>query len=152
MATASATFFRQMGGALGVAVFLSILFSTAGNKISNAFRATAGTPEFQSAVADPAIRSDPANDVVLQAVRAGRAANAGGVLQDSSFLRHIDPRLARPFLVGFANAMDGVFIAAAAVMCVAFVVLLFLEELPLRNQSGIEALAAEVAAATGRKP
>jgi hypothetical protein len=48
--------------------------------------------------------------------------------------------------------MDGVFIAAAAVMCVAFVVLLFLEELPLRNQSGIEALAAEVAAATGRKP
>ncbi|HEX6401641.1 MAG TPA: MDR family MFS transporter [Pseudonocardiaceae bacterium] len=152
VATASATFFRQMGGALGVAVFLSILFSTAGNKISNAFRATAGTPEFQSAVADPAIRSDPANDVVLQAVRAGRAANAGGVLQDSSFLRHIDPRLARPFLVGFANAMDGVFIAAAAVMCVAFVVLLFLEELPLRNQSGIEALAAEVAAATGREP
>jgi hypothetical protein len=59
VATASATFFRQMGGALGVAVFLSILFSTAGNKISNAFRATAGTLEFQSAVSDPAIRFQP---------------------------------------------------------------------------------------------
>ena len=45
--------------------------------------------------------------------------------------------------------MDGVFLAAAGVMSVAFVVLLFLRELPLRNESGIAALAAERAAETG---
>lgn len=72
--------------------------------------------------------------------------NAGGVLQDSSFLQHIDPRLTRPFLVGFSNAMDEVFLVAAGVMFIAFVLLLFLEEVPLRTQSGIQALAAEHAA------
>jgi EmrB/QacA subfamily drug resistance transporter len=156
VATASATFFRQMGGTLGVAVFLSILFSTVGSKIMDAFRAIARTPQFQSALADPAVRANPANDVVRQIVQSGRssgssgsAGNAGGVLQDSSFLQHIDPRLARPFLVGFSNAMDEVFLVAAGVMFLAFVLLFFLEEVPLRNQSGIEALAAELAAEVG---
>lgn len=151
VATASATFFRQMGGTLGVAVFLSILFSTAGSTIADAFRTIAPTPEFQSALADPVVRANPANNVVLQAVRggAGGAGNAGGVLQDSSFLQHIDPRLARPFLVGFSDAMDRVFFVAAGVMFLAFVLMLFLREIPLRNQSGIEARAAELAAEAG---
>jgi EmrB/QacA subfamily drug resistance transporter len=152
VATSSATFFRQMGGTLGVAVFLSILFSTAGSKIADAFRTIAPTPEFQSALADPALRANPANDVVVEAVRSGGAmgsGNAGGVLQDSSFLQHIDPRLARPFLVGFSDAMDEVFLVAAGVMSVGFVIMLFLREIPLRNQSGIEALAAELAAEAG---
>lgn len=156
VATASATFFRQMGGTLGVAAFLSILFSAVGSKIMEAFRAIARTPQFQSALADPAVRANPANDIVRQIVQSGRssgsggsAGNAGGVLQDSSFLQHIDPRLARPFLVGFSNAMDEVFLVAAGVLFLAFVLLFFLEEVPLRNQSGIEALAAELAAEVG---
>lgn len=152
VATASATFFRQMGGTLGVAVFLSILFSTAATKIADAFRAVAATPEFQSALADPTVRANPANAIVLQSLRRGGSANASGVLQDSSFLQHIDPRLARPFLVGFSNATGEVFLTAAGVMSVAFVVLLFLRELPLRNESGIAALAAERAAETGPAP
>ena len=155
VATASATFFRQMGGTLGVAVFLSILFSTAGGRIADAFRTIAPTPAFQSALADPAVRNDPANAAVLQTVRAGgvgASGNAGGVLQDSSFLQHIDPRLARPFLVGFSNAMDEVFLVAAGIMFIAFVLLLFLEEVPLRTQSGIQALAAELAAEASAAP
>jgi hypothetical protein len=153
VATASATFFRKMGGTLGVAVFLSILFSTASGRIADAFRTIAVTPEFQSALADPAVRSNPANAAVLQTIRAGGAGgvgNASGVLQDSSFLQHIDQRLARPFLVGFSNAMDEVFLVAAGVLFIVFVLLLFLEEIPLRTQSGIEALAAELAAETSR--
>jgi hypothetical protein len=134
-------------------VFLSILFSTAGSKIVDAFGTTARTPAFQSALADPAVRANPANDVVRQIVQAGGVSgsggNAGGVLQDSSFLQRIDPRLARPFLVGFSDAMDGVFLVAAGVMLLAFVLMLFLEEVPLRNQSGIDALAAELAAEVG---
>ena len=155
VATASATFFRQMGGTLGVAVFLSILFSTAGGKIADAFRSVVHTPQFQSVLADPAVRNNPANATVVQALRAGGtgvSGNAGGVLQDSSFLQHIDPRLARPFLVGFSNAMDAVFLVAAGVMFIAFVLLLFMEEVPLRTQSGIEALAAELAAEAGGTP
>ncbi|MGH3548989.1 MAG: hypothetical protein ACRDQU_12940 [Pseudonocardiaceae bacterium] len=42
--------------------------------------------------------------------------------------------------------MDEVFLVAAGVMFIAFVLLLFLEEVPLRTQSGIQALAAEHAA------
>jgi EmrB/QacA subfamily drug resistance transporter len=155
VASSSATFFRQMGGTLGVAVFLSILFSTAGIKITDAFHTIAPTPEFQAALADPVVRSNPANDAVVQVVRAGATSgsgNAGGVLQDSSFLQHIDPRLARPFLVGFSDAMDEVFLVAAGVMSLAFVIMLFLQEIPLRNQSGLEALAAELAADAGGSP
>ena len=155
VATASVTFFRQMGGTLGVAAFLSILFSTAGGRIADAFRTIAPTPAFQSALADPAVRNDPANAAVLQTVRAGGvggSGNAGGVLQDSSFLQHIDPRLAQPFLVGFSNAMDEVFLVAAVIMFIAFVLLLFLEEVPLRTQSGIQALAAEASAAPYPEP
>jgi hypothetical protein len=153
VATASTTFFRQMGGSLGVAVFLSILFSTVSDKIGEEFRAIARTPEFQSALTDRAVRANPANNVVLQAIQtgggSGSGGNAGGVLQDSSFLRHIDPRLARPFLVGFSDAMDVVFFVAAGAMIFAFVLMLFLKEIPLRSQSGIEALAAELAAEAG---
>jgi hypothetical protein len=58
----------------------------------------------------------------------------------------------QPFLVGFADAMDGVFLVVAGVMFLAFVFLLFLTEVPLRNQSGIEALAAELAAEAGGAP
>ncbi|HEX2300129.1 MAG TPA: MDR family MFS transporter, partial [Pseudonocardiaceae bacterium] len=153
VATASSTFFRQMGGTLGVAVFLSVLFSVVGTKIAEAFRAVAGTPEFQAALADPAVRADPANGVVLEALaNGGVSGNAGGVLQDSSFLLDIDPRLARPFLIGFSEAMDLVFLIAAGVMFLAFVLMLFLEEVPLRTQSGIEARAAELTAESGAAP
>jgi hypothetical protein len=153
VATASATFFRQMGGTLGVAVFLSILFSIVGTKITEAFRTVAPTPEFQAALADPTIRANPANRMVVDTIgNGGLNGNAGGVLQDSSFLQEIDPRLARPFLVGFSEAMDLVFLIAAGVMFLAFVLMLFLEEVPLRTQSGIEARAAELAAETGAAP
>ena len=38
----------------------------------------------------------------------GGAASASGIeaLNDSSFINHLDPRLARPFLVGFADSID----------------------------------------------
>ena len=38
VATSSATFFRQIGGTLGVAVFLSVLFGTVGGNIEDAIR------------------------------------------------------------------------------------------------------------------
>jgi EmrB/QacA subfamily drug resistance transporter len=145
VATSSATFFRQMGGTLGTAVFLSILFSTVTDRIAQAVRDLAPTPGFQAALHDPQVLANPLNRAVVAALRTGHA--TGDALQDSSFIQHIDPRLARPFQVGFSQAMDMVFLVGAVVVLVAFVVVLFLPELPLSTQSGLQRMAAEAAAA-----
>jgi EmrB/QacA subfamily drug resistance transporter len=129
VATASATFFRQMGGTVGVAVFLSILFSTVPDRIKEAIGRIVPTPEFQAALHDPAVLGNPVNKPVLEALQGGGNA---GVLQDSSFLQKVDPRLARPFLEGFAESIDVVFLTGAVVMAVAFVVTWFIKEIPLR--------------------
>ncbi|HYT09970.1 MAG TPA: MDR family MFS transporter [Mycobacteriales bacterium] len=134
VATSSATFFRQMGGTLGTAVFLSILFSSVRSRIAEAIRAAAGTAQFQAALHDPRVLANPVDRQVVQAVQSG----GGGLsLDDSSFIQRIDPRLARPFQVGFSEAMDLVFLVAAAILFVGFVLLLFLEEIPLRTESAL---------------
>ena len=52
VATSSVTFFRQMGGTLGTAVFLSVLFTTLPGKIAGALDSARNTtPEFQAALA-----------------------------------------------------------------------------------------------------
>jgi len=148
VATASATFFRQLGGTLGTAVFLSVLFNRLPETIGSAFTQIAPTPQFQAALADPAVRADPANAPVLQAI-AHPEAGLGGmsqVLDDSSFLAHLDPRLARPFLVGFSDAITSVFLIGAGVLAVALVLIWFLPEEPLRTSSGIESQRAEAEA------
>jgi predicted MFS family arabinose efflux permease len=147
VATSSATFFRQMGGTLGTAVFLSVLFNTLPDKITAAFEAIVPTPEFQSALHDPAVVNNPANQPVIQALQGGGGLSANSALNDSSFINHLDDRLAKPFLVGFSNAMDNVFLLGAIVILVAFVVVWFLPEEKLRSQSGIEAREAQEAAA-----
>jgi hypothetical protein len=138
VATSSATFFRQMGGTLGTAVFLSVLFSTVGDKIATAFREVGPTPAFQAALRDPQVLSDPDNASVVKALRGGGALPKGA-LDDTSFLSHLDPRLARPFLTGFAGSIDLVFLCGAAVLLIALVVVFFLPEEPLRSVSGIQA-------------
>jgi EmrB/QacA subfamily drug resistance transporter len=146
VATASATFFRQMGGTVGVAVFLSVLFSTLPDKIAAAFGRIVPTAGFQAAINDPAVAADPANQPVFQALRGGD--DSGGVLSDSSFLQRIDPRLARPFLEGFAESITLVFLSGAGVMVVAFLVTLFIKEIPLRQSApSQESLAMEGAQA-----
>jgi EmrB/QacA subfamily drug resistance transporter len=131
VSTASATFFRQLGGTLGVAVFLSVLFSTVGDKIRDAFVRIVPTADFQAAINDPAVRDNPVNAPVFQALQGG--GSAGGVLQDSSFLQKVDPRLARPFLEGFTESIQTVFLIGLGVMILAFFVSLFIKEIPLRT-------------------
>jgi EmrB/QacA subfamily drug resistance transporter len=141
VATSSATFFRQMGGTLGTAVFLSILFSTVTDNIVGAFQDAARTPAFQGALQDPAVTGDPANSRILEALQSGGGTPTlpAGTLDDTSFLSGLDDRLARPFLVGFSDSMDLVFRVAAFVLVLAFVVVLFLPEEKLRTVSGIQA-------------
>ncbi|GAA4414549.1 MDR family MFS transporter [Actinokineospora soli] len=138
VATASVTFFRQLGGTLGVAVFLSLLFSTVADNIARAFRAASADPGFQAALADPAVRANPANAPVFEALASG---GHGGVLDDSSFLLTVDPRLALPFQQGFTESIQLVFLTGAGVMALAFVVAFFIKEIPLRMHSAAQAAA-----------
>ncbi len=145
VATSSATFTRQIGGTLGTAVFLSVLFTTVPGRISAAFERIAPTAEFQAALVDPA-NAEFAQQL-QQSQASGDAIGGSGVLQDSSFLTDLDPRLARPFLEGFADAMDLVFLVAAIIMVLGFVIMLFLPQVELRSGSAQAQAAAEAAGA-----
>jgi hypothetical protein len=138
VATSSATFFRQMGGTLGTAVFLAILFSTVGDKIKAAFGAPDNAAAIAAAVNDPHVLANPTNASVAAAIKSGGALPAGA-LDDTSFLSRLDPRLARPFLEGFAGSIALVSLCGALVLLVAAVVVWFLPEEPLRSVSGIQA-------------
>jgi len=153
VATASSTFFRQIGGTLGTAIFLSVLFSTVGDKIASAFGKAAQTPAFQEALKDPSVLANPANKQVVEALQSGAAggggatANAASALNDSSFIQRLSDVLAYPFKVGFSDAMHTVYWMGADVLSVAFVVLLFLPEVPLRTQSAMAARESDAAEA-----
>jgi hypothetical protein len=148
VATASSTFFRQLGATAGTAIFLSVLFSTVGDKINNAFTAAAKTPQFQQALNNPAIAGKPGNQPVVQLVQhPGSSGGGASVLSDSSFIQKLDDVFAAPFKQGFADSMHLVFLLGAAVMALAFVLVLFIKEVPLRSVSGIQAQAQAAAAA-----
>ena len=142
VATSSVTFFRQMGGTLGTAVFLSVLFSTLTGNISSDIRQAVPTPAFQQAIAE-----HPDQAAFLRGGSKGGDSGAGGALEDTSFINRLDERLALPFRTGFSDSMDLIFLLAAGVLAVGFVTALALPELPLRTQSGLQARAGEEAAA-----
>jgi EmrB/QacA subfamily drug resistance transporter len=129
VATSSVTFFRQMGGTLGTAAFLSILFTTLPNKIGDAYAAARGTAAFQQAA-----QAHPEQLKLLSGAGGG-----GGNLGDTSFVQQLDAALAAPFKTGFADSIDLVFLVAACVVAIGFFVMLFLPQLPLRTMSGIQA-------------
>jgi EmrB/QacA subfamily drug resistance transporter len=149
VATSSATFFRQMGGTLGTAVFLSVLFSTVNGKIADAFRDAASHPAFRALIRSRAVTSDPANRPVLSALRGGGTLNASA-LNDTSFIQHLHPALARPIQLGFSESMDLVFQLAAGVMVIAFLFLLFLPQVPLRARAAVASH--EPASPLGERP
>lgn len=136
VATSSATFFRQIGGTVGTAVFLSILFSTVGDKIGNALRSAFGDPAFVAALAKPE------NAQIAGALQNG---GSGVDLDNTEFLTTLDPVLARPFLDGFSGSIDLVFLVGGLVSVVGFALVWFLREVPLSNRSGLERVNDEAA-------
>ena len=124
VATSSATFFRQMGGTLGVAVFLSIVYSVVGGKIGSAFTQARGTAAFQHAA-----QAHPDQVKILTSASSGNS----GSLNDTSFLSRLDPTLAHPFKTGFTDAINVAFLVGAGVLVLAFVLALMIKEVPLRT-------------------
>ena len=146
VATASATFFRQMGGTLGVAVFISILFNNLADTIPAAFKRPEIQAGIKQALTDPKVLADPNNKEFLVSLQGGNmGALAGKLNTDSSFLNQLDPRLARPFLVGFADAGVTVFASAAAVVAIAIVIAIFTKAPALRTKSAVQEAAAAAA-------
>jgi EmrB/QacA subfamily drug resistance transporter len=134
VASSASSFFRSIGGALGTSIFLSILFSAAGSKISGAYTAAKTSPSFIAAAA-----AHPSQLASLQH-------NLAGGLNDTSFLSTLAGPLSHPFFVGFSDAGDLVFAVCAAVLVVCIVLAACLKEVPLRLVSGNQARQAEATA------
>jgi hypothetical protein len=147
VATSSATFFRQIGGTLGVAIFLSVLFGSVGPNIKSAILTESQTQAFQQAVQTASQSSDPLDRQVADAFL--HPTPGGGVLaqvqNDSSIVQQMPPVLAHPFKVGFADSMDTVFLLAACVAVLAFLVLLLMPKVELRATSASAAVRSEAA-------
>ena len=202
-ATASATFFRQIGGTLGTAVFLSMLFSGVGGDIKGAFIDASHTTQFQGAMATMSAQnradngstggilpSNPDTGGIGNGTHVTSPSHGGGntagsvptnpnqrfyfelnyeaclwnngpdacaasrppwpmifdtVADDSSVIQQLDPIFAHPFKVGFSNAITRTFWVSGGVGLLAFIVLLFMPEVELRQTSASAAARAETA-------
>lgn len=135
VATSSATFFRQMGGTLGVAVFLSVLFNNLADKAPQMGQKIAA-----AIMKNPALLQDPKNS----AFKPG--ADLGKLIQtDSSFLKTASPELANPIKEAFAQSATSVFVVASLVVVAAFGLALFIKEIALRQKSGFQERAEDAA-------
>jgi EmrB/QacA subfamily drug resistance transporter len=146
VATASATFFRQIGGTIGVAVFISLLFSTVGGNIHGAVADESHDPAFRAAVQQGAVSHDPVERGVAQSLLHPSSHGAVAQVQDdSSFIQRLDDTLAHPFKAGFAQSMDHVFLLAGLLMLLGFLVLWLMPHVELRATSAAAAVRAEAA-------
>ncbi|MDQ4489456.1 MDR family MFS transporter [Sinomonas sp. ASV486] len=68
VATSSATFFRQIGGTMGTAVLLSVLFSTMPTNISTAMQNKDDLTTALDAALTPSIASNPSNQGVMNQI------------------------------------------------------------------------------------
>ena len=105
-ATSSTTFFRQMGGSMGAAVFGAVLSSRLAHYLAE------------------------------QLARAGIHTGAGGPHVDANNVQAIQQLAepVRSIVLGaFTNALDDVFLVGVPFLVVAFVVALLLKEIPLRT-------------------
>jgi hypothetical protein len=135
VASASSSFFRSVGGTLGTAILLSILFSAAGTKIGQQYAKAATDPGFLAAA-----RANPGQAASLRQ-------HLGGGLDDTSFLNGLARPLSHPFFAGFSDASHVVFAVTAILLVAAVVLSACLKEVPLRRVSGIQARAQAAATA-----
>jgi len=119
LSTSSVTFFRSMGGTLGAAVALAILFGTVLGNIQ---------------------------DRLLQSSYKAFAGRVGGGKLDntSALLAQLPAPVKRLVLEGFADSMHTVFLVVALLVIPAFLLTFFVKEVPLRTTGGLQAQRAEL--------
>jgi EmrB/QacA subfamily drug resistance transporter len=117
--TSSAAFFRSMGGAVGTAVFISMLFSLAANRIADGMKLAMANADYQAVLHDPAVAGDPANAKLYEFFQNGASNDS---LNDTSWLHTANSTLTRPITEGFAYAIDAVMLTAAVLTGIAFLI------------------------------
>lgn len=203
VATSASTFFRQIGGTLGTAIMLSLLFTVFPANIQTSLADKPTLTSALDAALDPAVADAPENKQIMDKIynkivepietNAQAAAHAAGVqtlvekgvpqgvaeqqvpatpidfsdaeqrqavvdkaaptvqeqlnkakstnsadIDDTSFLTSADPRLSKPFLVGFNASAVQVYWVAMVVVLIAFVLSLFFKTPPLRAKSALQ--------------
>lgn len=157
VATASATFFRQLGGTAGVAIFLSLLFSRVGDSILGQLEMAGADGSLARGVreglTDPTLRQDPAASGIVDAL-ADPPIGAGvldTVTKDSSVIQRLPDLIAHPFEQGYALAMSDLYLVAGVFAVAASALLAFLPPIVLRTGSAQAEAAREAAAAAARR-
>jgi EmrB/QacA subfamily drug resistance transporter len=117
--TSTAAFFRSMGGAVGTAVFISMLFSMAADKIANGMKDAMQNADYVKVLQDPAVAADPANAKLYDFFKNGASNDS---LNDTSWLHTANPVLTRPITEGFAQSIDAVMLTAAVLTGIAFLI------------------------------
>ncbi|CAH0262971.1 Multidrug resistance protein 3 [Arthrobacter sp. Bi83] len=117
--TSSAAFFRSMGGAVGTAVFISMLFSLAADKIATGMKDAVQNADYLKVLKDPAVAADPANAKLYEFFKNGASNDS---LNDTSWLHTANPVLTRPITEGFAQSIDAVMLTAAVLTGIAFLI------------------------------
>ena len=132
--TSSVTLFRQLGGTLGVAVFLSVFFDSLPEKIGPRFQAAVGTAEYQQALADPA---NAATVAQLQSLQSGGAPS----FDDTSWLSSANQTLVRPILEGFTDSQSLVFTISGVLVLLSTIFFVFMPDLEVKAREGAPVVA-----------
>lgn len=132
--TSSAAFFRSMGGAAGTAVFISMLFSLAANRIAGGLKDAMADPAYLAVLQDPAVAADPANAKLYGFLQSGASDDS---LNDTSWLHTANSALTRPITEGFAHSIDVVMLTAAGLTALAFLISLALPKKKLTDQNAV---------------
>ncbi|MER6993858.1 MDR family MFS transporter [Saccharopolyspora hirsuta] len=120
-------FSRQIGGVAGTAVFVSVLFGIAGDRVGEQFDAAG--PQVRAVLADPVAMADPANAAVVEQLRERGTVD----LDDTSFLAQVDDRLAQPVLAAMASSLSTVFVVVGGFLALSVLISLLLRG---RGESG----------------
>jgi hypothetical protein len=134
-----------MGGAVGTAVFISMLFSLAADRIATGMKDAMQNADYLKVLKDPAMAADPANAKLYEFFRNGASNDS---LNDTSWLHTANPVLTRPITEGFAQSIDAVMLTAAVLTGLAFLISFALPKKKLTDpkaashEAGSEAVAA----------
>jgi EmrB/QacA subfamily drug resistance transporter len=115
-------FSRQIGGVAGTAVFVSVLFGIAGDRVGEEFHVAAQTPPVQAAIGDPSVMADPANAGLVEQLRVQGTVD----LNDTSFLAQVDERLAQPVLAALSSSLNTVFLIVGGFLALSVLIALLL--------------------------
>jgi hypothetical protein len=196
VASSSATFFRQIGGTLGTAIMLSLLFSSLPANVMQSLSDQNTLKTSLDAALDPSVANNPSNEAIMtqlwnpivdplkssiqeqldsaktegssqvdwaddeqrsywidqvtpelsaELAKSSEASSSesSNLTSDTSFLNGADPRLSKPFMVGFTQSAITIYWVGFSVLMLAFVLSWFFKVPPLRQRSALQERADE---------